>query len=41
VYKLKHFAADQLEQLVRELWIELYSFHPYIFERDDLKVLNT
>jgi len=39
VYRPKHFAPEELEQLVRELWIEFYSSHPYIFDRDDIKVL--
>jgi radical SAM superfamily enzyme YgiQ (UPF0313 family) len=39
VFQPKHFAPSQLESLVRELWIEFYSKHTYIFDRDDIKVL--
>ena len=39
VFQPKHFGAEELEELVRQLWIEFYSHNKYIFDRDDIKVL--
>ena len=39
VYRPKHFAPEELEELVRGLWTGFYCTHPYIFDRDDVKVL--
>ena len=39
VYRPMNFTSEELEEVVRGLWIEFYSTHPYIFDRDDIKVL--
>ena len=39
VFKPKNFTPEELEELVCKLWVEFYSSHTYIFDRDDVKVL--
>ncbi len=38
VYRPMNFTPDS-EEFVSGLWIEFYSTHPYIFDRDDMGVL--
>ena len=39
VFGPKNFTPEALDELVRNLWIEFYSHHEYIFDRDDVSVL--
>lgn len=39
VFQPKNFTPEKLEAVVRGLWTEFYSNHPYLFDRDDVKVL--
>ncbi len=39
VFQPKNFTPEELEEAARRLWIEFYSDHTYIFDRDDVKVL--